>query len=85
MARRWPHWWTWEIDLSPHLLRRMEDRRFTEIELRRMLDVASGLEPDTIEGRWAIQTRFRQRPWRVVVEPEESTRLLVIVTAYPTD
>jgi len=26
-----------ELELSPHLVKRMEDRRFTEIDLRRML------------------------------------------------
>jgi hypothetical protein len=32
-----PDWWDWELELSPHLLKRMTDRRFTEIDLRRML------------------------------------------------
>jgi hypothetical protein len=38
----WPGWWDWELELSPHLLKRMTDRRFTEIDLRRMLERASG-------------------------------------------
>ena len=27
MRRRgWPDWWDWELELSPHLLKRMTDR-----------------------------------------------------------
>lgn len=33
----WPHWWDWEIELTPHLEKRMEDRGFTELDLRGML------------------------------------------------
>jgi hypothetical protein len=36
-ARPWPDWWEWEIDLTPHLLKRMEDRDFSEVDLREML------------------------------------------------
>ena len=39
--RRWPEWWNWELELSPHLLKRMVDRRFTEVDVRRMLHVHS--------------------------------------------
>ena len=35
-----PEWWGWEAELSPHLLRRMLDREFTEVELWAMLDGA---------------------------------------------
>jgi hypothetical protein len=47
-----PIWWEWGLDLSPHLLKRMADRRFTEIDLRRMLERASGHRRDVVEGRW---------------------------------
>ena len=33
----WPDWWDWEIEFTPHLLKRMEDRNFNEIDLREML------------------------------------------------
>ena len=26
----WPTWWAWELELTPHLFKRMEDRDFTE-------------------------------------------------------
>ena len=59
--RRWPEWWDWELELSPHLLKRMDYRRFTEIELRRMLERVSGYHEDVVEDRWAIETRHHRR------------------------
>ena len=53
---KWPEWWDWELELSPHLLKRMIDRRFTEVDLRRMLEHARGYAPDLVEGRWVIST-----------------------------
>jgi hypothetical protein len=52
----WPEWWDWELEFSPHLLKRMEDRRFTEIDVRRMLQRASGHHEDVVEDCWVIQT-----------------------------
>lgn len=37
-TRDWPPWWQWELELTPHLLKRMVDRGFTEVELREMLE-----------------------------------------------
>ena len=34
-------------------------------------------------GRWVVETRFRRQPWSVIVEPDRSLELLVIVTAFP--
>ena len=42
------------MELTPHVLKRMQDRRFSEVELRTMLDHASSYHPDVEEGRWAI-------------------------------
>ena len=84
MKRRgWPDWWDWELELSPHLLKRMTDRRFTEIDLRRMLERASSHRTDVVEGRWVLETSHRRRAWEVIVEPDDERELLVIVTAYP--
>ena len=79
----WPEWWDWELEFSPHLLKRMDDRRFTEIDLRRMLERASLHRVDIVEGRWVIETRHRGRAWQVIVEPDWERQLLVVVTAYP--
>ena len=39
-----PTWWDWELELSFHLEKRMLQRDFTEIDLRTMLDRATGYE-----------------------------------------
>lgn len=83
MTRRgWPDWWDWELELSPHLLKRMTDRRFTEIDLRRMLERAPGHRKDVVEGRRVIATRHRARAWEVIVKPDRERQLLVVITAY---
>ena len=61
----------------------MEDRRFTEVELRTMFERATSYRPDVVEGRWVILTRHRRHPWEVIVEPDSDAKLLVIVNAYP--
>ena len=81
---RWPEWWNWELELSPHLLKRMVDRRFTEVEVRRMLHVATRLRRDIEPGRWVAVTRHRAK-WEVIVEPDRDAQMLVIITAYPTE
>ena len=83
MSRRgWPEWWAWELELSPHLLKRMSDRRFTEIDLRRMLQRAADYREDVVASRWVIETRHGRKAWEVILEPDRKRRLLVIVTAY---
>jgi len=34
----WPEWWDWELEMTPHVEKRMIQRSFTEIELREMFD-----------------------------------------------
>ena len=82
MRRRWPEWWDWDLELSPHLFKRMVDRRFSELDLRLMLERARGYRPDITEGRWVVVTAFRRKTWEVVVEPDADARRLVVVTAY---
>jgi hypothetical protein len=45
-----------ESALAIHL-KRMEDRGFSEVDLRRMLEHASGHRPDIVEGRFIIDAR----------------------------
>lgn len=78
-----PEWWEWELELTPHVERRMEDRGFTEIDLRDMLEGASHLRPDVVVGRWVAETRHGGRPWEVIVEPDSEEHVLVVITAYP--
>ena len=78
----WPEWWDWELAFTGHLELRMEQRDFTEVELRSMLQRASSYVPSVVEGRFMIDTTHRGRPWIIVVEPDPEERLLVAVTAY---
>ena len=85
MTRRtWPAWWDWDLELTPHLLKRMVDRRFTEVDLRRMLEEATGYRDDLLPGRWVIETKLRKHRWEIIVEPDTALELLVVVTAYPS-
>jgi hypothetical protein len=61
----------------------MVDRGFSEVDLREMLEHATGLRPDTEPGRWIATARLARRNWEVVIEPDKVSRLQVIVTAYP--
>lgn len=81
----WPEWWTWELEISSHVEKRMEDRDFTEVELRHMLENARSFRADVVEGRWVVETRTRRRPWEVIVEPDMEQKLLVVITAYELD
>lgn len=80
--KSWPAWWEWEIEISPHALKRMGDRSFTEVDLRSMLERGQKFRSDIVEGRWVIETRHARRRWEVIVEPDAESELLVIVTAY---
>ena len=84
MSRRsWPEWWDWELELSAHLLKRMDDRGFTEIELRVMLARAKRLRRDIVTGRWRVETTSRRRRRDVIVEPDPAATRLLVITAYP--
>ena len=69
--------------MSAHLLKRMEDRAFNEIDLRRMLEHAGGHRADILAGRFVIESQHAGTSWEVIVEPDELCQLLVVITAYP--
>lgn len=77
-----PEWWSWEIELSPHVLKRMVDRGFNEIALRQMLEDAADIAPDPHSGRWIIRSVWERRRWVVIVEPSAVDRVVVVITAY---
>ena len=60
----------------------MEQRDVTEVDVRAMLERATGYEPSVVEGRFMIHVAHRQRPWIVIVEPDVDAKLLVVVTPY---
>lgn len=78
----WPLWWDWEVELSPHLFKRMIDRNFNETDIREMLEAANDYRTDHEPGRFVIVTRHAGRPWEVIVEPDHRAQLLVVITAY---
>lgn len=79
----WPEWWEWELEITAYLEKRMLDREFSELDLRAMLEKATGYQSDVVEGRWIVHTKHNRRKWEVIVEPDEQEELLVVVTAYP--
>jgi hypothetical protein len=88
MARRkrtWPEWWNWPLELTPHLEKRTEDRGFSEVDLRAMLEHAGGYRRDDVEGRWVVDATHAQQAWAVIVEPDADEKVLVVITAYPVE
>ena len=83
--RYWPDWWSWEIELTPHLMKRMVDRRFSEVDLRLMLDAAAGFHENHEEDRFVIETTHDGRRRAVIVEPSPDEAVPIVVTAYPLD
>ena len=78
-----PDWWEWELEFTSHLEKRMEDRDFTELDLRAMLERAESYRSSVVEERWMVSTRHRGAEWAVIVEPDSNAQLLIVVTAYP--
>ena len=82
MLESHPEWWEWDLEITPHVEKRMEQRDFTEIDLRRMLDSANRIRKDSLEGRWIVETTHRGTNWEVILEPDVEDTLLVVVTAF---
>lgn len=80
-----PTWWGWELAFTAHIEARMEERQFSEVDLRVMLQETSALEPARRPGRFLARTRLRGRPWIVVLEPDPDAELVFVVTAYPRE
>lgn len=80
-----PPWWEWEIELSPHVFKRMLDRGFNEVDLRTMLERPRGVESVRGSGRWLIHCLHDACRWIVVVEPLLDEEIVVVVTAYPAE
>jgi len=77
-----PEWWTWELVFTAHAEMRMEQRGVTEVELRAMLERATGHRPNVVDGRFTVSVRHQSQPWVVIVEPDAEARVLVVVTTY---
>jgi len=80
-----PIWWEWELELTPHIEKRMYQRGITEKDLRRMLSTVSDIRPDRVVGRWIADTRPAGKDWHIIIEPDNSDKRLVLITAYPQE
>jgi hypothetical protein len=52
-----PEWWNWGLSFTGHADLRVEQRGVTEVEVRAMLERATGFEASVGEGRFMIHTR----------------------------
>lgn len=85
MQARLPDWWNWELELTAHLQKRMEERGLSEQGLRYMLGKVTELVPDVEPGRWIAEGRTERQKWRIIVEPDEDDSVIVVITAYPIE
>lgn len=58
-----PAWWDWELERSAHALKRMVGRRFSEFDLRTLMESATSVRQDEDPGRWIVETSHASRPW----------------------
>lgn len=63
----------------------MIDRRFTEIDLRTMMEDSRSVLPDESHGRFVVESVHERRIWHIILEPDVVARPLVVVTAYPVE
>jgi hypothetical protein len=68
LTANWPEWWAWELELTAHLLKRMEDRAFNEVDLRHMLEHSSGYRNDILAGRFVVFSKHQGRRWEIITE-----------------
>lgn len=70
---RWPVWWEWDLELTPHVLKRMLDREFTEVDQVDYFDVrwpGFGVRVSPAGRKsWIIMYRFHGRVRRVTIGP----------------
>ncbi len=78
-----PGWWEWPLAFTPHVESRMEERQFSEVELRTMLADATRVVSARRPGRFLVTTRHRGTAWAVVLAPDGNEQLLFVVTAFP--
>lgn len=80
-----PEWWEWPLAFTPHVELRMEERGFSEVELRTMLMQTTLIVAARRPGRFVAMTKHAGVPWAVVLEPDSDDRLVFVVTAFQRD
>jgi len=61
----------------------MEQRGFSEVELRAMVADATEVLPARHPGRWRLSTHLGPARWVVVVEPDPDDQIVYVITAFP--
>lgn len=87
MADGWPAWWDWDLELTPHVEKRMEQRGLSEVGLRTLFQQAQpdDLKPDVVEDRWLVTASLDRERWAIIVEPDHGDSVLVVVTVYKVE
>ena len=49
-----PEWWNWDLSFTGHAELRLEQRGVTDVEVRAMLERATGFEASVVAGRFMI-------------------------------
>lgn len=83
--QRLPHWWGWPLEFPEHVRKRMRQRNLSETDIRHMLFSVRSVRPLDDASRWAVDSELDRQPWRIILEPDQRERLVVVVTAYPLD
>ncbi len=65
-----------------HVEERMIDRSFSDVDLRLMMESATGFRAGGSVGRWIVETVHLGEAWEVVVEPDELEQVIIVITAY---
>jgi hypothetical protein len=63
----------------------MEERGLNEVDLREIMDAATGFSPALEEGRFIVFASRRSHLWKIIVEPDSDARALVVVTVFPVE
>jgi len=50
-----------------------------------MMQLATSYHRGKREGRWVLETQFRRKPWKVVVEPLPEKHRLAVGTAHEVE
>ncbi len=80
-----PKWWDWELEITPHVEKRMIQRSFTEVELREMFDRVTSFHPDKEIGRYVAKSTLGSAKWEIILEPDFDEEMIVVITAYPIE
>jgi len=79
-----PVWWDWPLALTLHAEFRMQERGLGEVQLRTLLEGADRVYPTGRRDRWKVLARLRGVRWTVVLEPDEATRTVLVITVFRT-